>query len=171
MNTNHTRKIDLELRAASGPTAVTFRLQPPGPLTIGRRSVSALQLNDPAVSRDHARLSFRSGTGTHDSRADEWLLDDMESARGTWLNGVRIKANRQYHLRAGDLIVIGPWTFHLVDRSRPSKPGTTLATVEDTALVGTVVSRVEPESKDAMSYEQLQSLQQCSERIHGARTA
>ena len=153
MGTEDIHTAELELRAASGPTAVSFRLQAPGPVTIGRRSASTLQLNDPAVSRDHARLSFRPAPGDGDSFAGEWLLDDLESAHGTWLNGVRIQKSRQYHLRSGDLLVIGPWTLHLVDRSGRSRPGTTLATVQDTAGISTIVSRLKPAGTDAVSHE------------------
>jgi serine phosphatase RsbU (regulator of sigma subunit) len=161
---------DLELRAASGPTAVSFRLRQPSPATIGRRSENALQLNDPAVSRDHAKFCFRPAHGVGDGIEGEWLLEDVGSTHGTWLNGVRLKCNRQYHVRANDLVVIGPWTLLVADRSAVSRPGTSLATVNDAALVGTVVSRFEPSEEERMTHQGLKLLQECSECIHGART-
>ncbi len=163
----------LELRAASGPTAVTFALQPPGPATIGRRSTNALQLDHPSVSREHARLSFRPVRAADSSSEGVWLLDDLGGSRGTWLNAVRLRPNRQYHLRARDLIVIGPWTLQLVDpdpSARRTSPLTTLATVDDSALVETVVTRVEPSAEAALPHERLRLLLRCSERIHAART-
>jgi serine phosphatase RsbU (regulator of sigma subunit) len=148
---------------------VSIRLQPPGPLTIGRRSLHALHLNDPAVSRDHARLSFRPSSGLDESANGEWVLGDTGSTHGTWLNGVRLRAGRQYHLRGGDLIVIGPWTLLAVDPSAPRQPGTTLATVSDTAMVGAVVTPLAPGGGEALPLQALQLLQRCSERIHAAR--
>lgn len=170
MNRDDNRPVDLELRAASGPTAVSFRLHPPSSVTIGRRSSHALQLNDPAVSRDHARLSFRPGRETGGRASGEWLLGDLGSTHGTWLNGVPIRPNRQYHLRPGDLLVIGPWTFLVVDRAVSDRPGTTLATVDEAAMVGTIVARMDTHHDEALSFEGLRLLQGCSEQIHAART-
>jgi serine phosphatase RsbU (regulator of sigma subunit) len=169
MNADTTRHIDLELRAVAGPTAVAFRLVQPGPMTIGRRSANALQLNDPAVSRDHARLSFRPSHQEGEASAGEWLLDDLGSTHGTWLNGVPVRPKRQYHLRAGDLMVIGPWTLLVADRAGSSRPETTLATFADAAMVGTIVSRVERSTDEVMQGQGLRLLQSCAERIHAAR--
>ena len=83
MGLDNTRPVDFELRATSGPSAVSFRLLPPGPVTIGRRSANALQLNGPSVSRDHARLSFRPAFGATAASEGEWLLDDLGSTEGT----------------------------------------------------------------------------------------
>jgi len=170
MNRDDIREVDLELRAASGPTAVSFRLHPPTTVTIGRRSSNALQLNDPAVSRDHARLSFRPSRETGGRKSGEWLLGDLGSTHGTWLNGVPIRPNRQYHLRPSDLIVIGPWTFLVVDRTVSERPGTTLATVHDAAMDGTIVARMDTHDDEAISFEGLRLLRKCSERIHAARS-
>ncbi len=161
---------DLELRAVSGPTAVSFRLQPPGPATIGRRSANALQLNDPAVSRDHARLSFRPARGISSRSLGGWLLDDVGSTHGTWLNGVRLKHDRQFHLRPDDLIVVGPWTLLVVDRQASSRPESALATLSDTGFTGTVVSAVDPACREAIPGGGHQLLLKCSEQIHAARS-
>ncbi|MFQ5590790.1 MAG: SpoIIE family protein phosphatase [Phycisphaerae bacterium] len=163
----------LELKAASGPTAVNYRMLPPHPITIGRRSTNALQLDHPAVSRTHARLSFRSASHADDPTEGVWLLADCGSSRGTWLNGVRLKPNRQYHLRARDLIVIGPWTLQVVDRSgaaHGTTPGTTLLAVDDTAMAETILTRVEATGEAALPSERLHSLLRCAEQVYGART-
>ncbi len=97
-----------ELRATSGPTAVSFPLSQPGPIVIGRMSSTDLQLNDASVSRQHARLTYRPPQEEEDAPLGEWLLGDLRSSRGTWLNGVKLNQNHQYRLRIGDLIVVGP---------------------------------------------------------------
>ena len=170
MRSENARSVDLELRATSGPAAVSFRLQPPGPVTIGRRSANALQLNHPAVSRDHARFLFRPAFANGERVDGEWLVDDLGSTQGTWLNGVRLKANRQYHVRADDLVIVGPWTLLVVDRNARPKIGTTRATLDEAGAFGTVVSRFEPSAEEAMSQRGLKLLLECSERIHRAPT-
>jgi hypothetical protein len=59
-------------------------------LTIGRHPACDVVLNDPSVSRHHARLRFRDGT---------WILQDLDSRNGTWVNDVRVG---RCQLRAGD---------------------------------------------------------------------
>lgn len=160
----------LELRAATGPTAVSLPLQPPGPVTVGRLSSNVLQLIDPTVSRDHAQLTFRPKHSGGDPLDGEWLVCDLGSTHGTWLNGVRLKPSRQYHVRPDDLIVIGPWTLMVVDRSVSSKRGTALATVDDGAVMGTFVARHEPIRQEATPRHVLELLQRCSDQIHAAQT-
>lgn len=139
-------------------------------MTIGRRSSNALQLNDPAVSRDHMRLTLRPPRGIGEQTGGEWLLSDLGSTHGTWLNGVPVRCNRPYHIRAGDLLVVGPWTLQVVDRRGSSAPGTTLATLADPAEERTVVSRLAHSEEEEIPALGLKLLQQCSERIHAART-
>ncbi|HEY2769013.1 MAG TPA: FHA domain-containing protein [Solirubrobacteraceae bacterium] len=50
-------------------------------LTVGRHPACDIALGDPSVSRRHARLRFRDGT---------WMLQDLESRNGTWVNDVRV---------------------------------------------------------------------------------
>ncbi len=65
------------------------------PFTIGRASGTDLVLNDPAVSRIHARL---------DNEAQAVFLTDL-SSNGTYLNGERITDSLE--LRSGDTIDVG----------------------------------------------------------------
>ncbi len=64
--------------------------------TIVGRTSDGLQLNDVTVSRSHARLLPDAG---------EWILEDLGSANGTYLNGVRLGRGQQ--LRQGDQIRVG----------------------------------------------------------------
>src|SRR5689334_8151190 len=54
-----------------------------GPLQIGRRGYARLALDDDEVSRRHAELAY-------DAAADRWLIRDIGSLNGTWVDGVRI---------------------------------------------------------------------------------
>ena len=64
-------------------------------LVIGRDPSSDVPLRDPGVSRHHARLELRD---------DHYVLKDLGSANGTFVNGVRVSESA---LRAGDQIRIG----------------------------------------------------------------
>jgi hypothetical protein len=67
-------------------------------ITIGRREDNLVHLPDRNVSRRHARLVQRDGT---------ILLEDLRSANGTMVNGVRI--SEPVPLGDGDLIRIGDY--------------------------------------------------------------
>ncbi len=164
MSTDSTKTPDLELRATSGPAPVSFHLGATDTVVVGRRSTSTLQLNDPAVSRDHAAFTFRGEPGA----GGTWVFDDRGSTHGTWLNGVRLRAGRQYHIRPGDLIAIGPWTLLVVDRAGGPKAETTLATVDDIDAPKTFVSPHEPDTGHGLSEQALRLLEQCLQRVHAA---
>jgi putative peptide zinc metalloprotease protein len=82
----------LELVLADGT-----RVRLVGELTIGRSRGSALQLDDPSVSRNHARIR----AGEHGSA----LLEDAMSSHGTFLDEARVTA--PVALRDGALIRVG----------------------------------------------------------------
>ena len=65
-------------------------------ITIGRREDNTVHLPERNVSRLHARLLRRSGV---------LVLEDLSSANGTRLNGVRIQS--AVSLRSGDVVGIG----------------------------------------------------------------
>jgi pSer/pThr/pTyr-binding forkhead associated (FHA) protein/Zn-dependent protease len=60
-------------------------------VTIGRAPGSVLQLDDPAVSRRHARISV---AANGDGQA---VLEDVGSSYGTWLDGHRLDGPEQLH--------------------------------------------------------------------------
>ena len=62
---------------------------------IGRQSRTA-QLSDTTISRQHSRIVLQDG---------KWVLEDLGSANGTYLNGVRIKKSSL--LKGGDQIRCG----------------------------------------------------------------
>jgi len=64
-------------------------------LLIGRSSGCQLVLGDDTVSRRHAELFIEDG---------RWLLRDLDSSNGTWLNGRRIV---EAEVRPGDVLHLG----------------------------------------------------------------
>jgi hypothetical protein len=71
-------------------------------LTVGRDENNDLVVADPEVSRHHARLE-RDGSG--------WLVVDLESTNGTWVNGERILKST---IAEGDVLAFGRVQFTIV---------------------------------------------------------
>jgi predicted component of type VI protein secretion system len=91
-----------------------------GPITIGRLpAVCDLVSRDSKVSRRHCRI---------EPAPDGWLLTDLQSSNGTWVNG---SARQQSRLRDGDEVQIGDTVLRFRDsamvRRRPADPTHALA--------------------------------------------
>jgi FHA domain/DUF1707 SHOCT-like domain len=98
------------------PAPCELALPPvPGQYLIGRSDDVDLRLDDISVSRRHALISFVDGG---------WILTDLGSRNGTWINGWRLPGPAP--VGAGDLLDVGSCRFVLVDRR---------ARVEQTAAV------------------------------------
>jgi DNA-binding NtrC family response regulator len=78
----------------SGSSAM-FQLPQSGEVVVGRAPESALRVQDPSVSRQHARFRIARG---------EVVIEDLGSHNGTRVNGERITAPRR--LLSGDVIVL-----------------------------------------------------------------
>ena len=88
----------LQVETAAG----TRTVDPGEPLSVGRHSGSWLQIDDPLVSRDHLRLSSVEGV---------WLVEDLGSRNGTYVDGQRLESLRvetETTVRLGDPEQ-GPW--------------------------------------------------------------
>ncbi len=78
----------------------TFELgRGPGETTIGRAGAS-IELDNPIVSRRHARIEWR---------GDHHAVIEIGSTNGTYVNGYRVQ--RACPLAAGDVLQIGPYRF------------------------------------------------------------
>ena len=73
-------------------------------VTIGRRPVSDIFLDDVTVSRDHAILV---------RRGSEYYLDDCGSLNGTYVNRRRIESHRLTH---GDELQVGKYKLAFLSR-------------------------------------------------------
>lgn len=83
------------LNVLQGPDKGQKFQTPVEPVVIGRTS-GQIQLNDHAISRRHAEIRPLNGT---------WILEDLASSNGTYLNGVRIYEPAP--LEHGDQIKLG----------------------------------------------------------------
>ena len=64
-------------------------------VTLGRSRDCGIVLENPYVARSQATFTCREG---------RWYLRDNGSRNGTALNGTRLEAEREYHIRQGDVI-------------------------------------------------------------------
>ena len=92
------------LRVVSGPAHGREIALGPGELLLGRGLPEVIDLGDPEVSRRHSRIR-RSDDGT-------FLLEDMQSTNGTYLNGWRIPTAQV--LGANDRIQLGETILEVV---------------------------------------------------------
>jgi pSer/pThr/pTyr-binding forkhead associated (FHA) protein len=77
-------------------TEKSYRLQTHRPFTVGRDPGNDIILRDPKVSRHHANIVFERGF---------FVLHDLASANGTYVNGKRIRVAPMTHgakLRMGN---------------------------------------------------------------------
>jgi hypothetical protein len=82
----------LALHGRSGPARI---VEIDSGAVLGRASACTVVLDDPTVSKHHARIAF-------DARA--WI-EDLDSTNGTFVNGRRITGSAP--LRRGDRIALG----------------------------------------------------------------
>jgi len=84
---------------------VRHQLTPPG-LTIGRGNDADLRINDPGISRIHARIVVSPG--------DDGLatyIEDLQSTNGIKVDGVKVE---RAELHEGSVISLGKTTAHIV---------------------------------------------------------
>ncbi|MBK9051325.1 MAG: phage tail protein I [Chloroflexi bacterium] len=83
-----------------GPDGIQHFVIPPGVSTMGRQAGNEIHLNDPLVSRQHARLECSDKGCT---------ITDLGSANGSSLNGEPLTAHAAYPLADGAIIQVGPF--------------------------------------------------------------
>lgn len=111
-----------QLVLKSGPNAgLAYPLE--GDLiSIGRDASNMLVVNDPEVSRRHARI-YRQG--------ERYFIEDLGSTNGTAVNGIRLES--AHALQAGELITLGENT-HLLFEAIELDPDATLAAVRSSLM-------------------------------------
>ncbi len=157
MATSHTTAQSW-LRPITGPTLSPLELKSSqSGVTIGRSDGCDIRLPPLAegVSRKHAMMRFESGN---------WLLMDLSSRWGTFLNGARLPAETEFPVSGDDLIGIGPWTFKLGD----SPTRRALKTQDDTGQ--SIISSPAPQNMRPLAESLLKLLLSGASSIYAAKT-
>ena len=79
-----------------------LRLKPSGTVVIGRESNNQLVVSDPQISRRHFELVGKLG---------EFVLKDLKSSNGTFVNGSRQRMTTPHRLINGDRLLIGRYVI------------------------------------------------------------
>src|SRR5918992_77724 len=101
-------------------------------MTIGRAPGSTLVLDDPTVSRLHARISDGNGGGVA-------LLEDAGSSHGTWVDGARISG--PVELRDGIKVRLGDQEVVVERRRDSAEAGRTIVVRPGASLVVPAMGR------------------------------
>lgn len=146
----------LRLEAIAGPALDPVVLVPGSPAVLGRSSNVDHQLADKTISRRHCRIM---------RRGLNWLLTDLESRHGTFLNGIKLAPEQPAPLNDGDLIRVGPWTLRVIDDADRS---TSLPTTNDLATTSHRVQRVPVRELRSVAQQRLDLLIECAAGINAA---
>lgn len=133
----------------------------PGPDTrtlLGRASGCDVCLLDDSISRRHVVVV------SHD---DQWMVTDLGSRHGTYLNGIRLDPHKPTLTGHGDLLRIGPFMFR-VDSAAVSDRA--LATTEAIVAPGTIVESVSARELDSLAHQRLTLMIEGCGRIYQAVT-
>ncbi len=116
-------------------------------VSIGRASECSIPIRDRFLSRKHAEI-VRAGTN--------WILKDLGSANGTYLNGARVK--RDTRLNSGDRIRLGDTEIVFLEREQTTDR---FLAVADTAAQPTItipVQEIDVEANEPIDVPRLQTL-------------
>ena len=94
----HERSQRLCLRVLANGVVATHELLPGGRVIIGRTHESAIAIDSPQVSRQHAALELGGG---------QIWVEDLGSAHGTRARGAVVETGRRVAVAAGDVIELG----------------------------------------------------------------
>lgn len=135
-------------------------LEGSGPWRIGRGRTCEVQVEDAAVSREHAEFTRRGST---------WFVSDLGSRHGTYVNSVRLDPEIPVTLSSGDTLRVGPCSFIV---GRAGDPPSTIksAPIRDAAFApGTLIRRVTDADIDSAASRRLQLLIDGAESIYAAQ--
>jgi serine phosphatase RsbU (regulator of sigma subunit) len=93
---------------------------------VGRQADSGICLTAKAVSRQHAQILARDGG---------YLLEDLDSSNGTYLNGKRLLPHVPVPFSERDTLQIGPYLFALRPSPTPASTETNLVIREQVSAV------------------------------------
>lgn len=123
---------------------------------VGRGSDADFKIPDPHISRRHARVAFVNG---------EWILSDLSSRHGTFVNGRQLGAGESISLRDSDVISFGEWRCTL----RSGGVSTIANTVMDAPR--SRIERVDASRLGGLAQDRLEALLDATRRLSSAESS
>ena len=111
----------IRLEPVGGPPADRIIASSDRVTVIGRQSGCDAVLPDQSVSRRHASIAYMGGS---------WILTDMGSKHGSYLNGVHVPPGESAPLNDADVIRLGPFSFRIGGPNTAARMLTTQADAE-----------------------------------------
>lgn len=150
--------LPLTLEPIGGPPLGPVAVPGDRPTLLGRVAEADVRLPDEtaSVSRRHALITPRGGM---------WLIADLDSKHGTYLNGTRLTPHSPAALRDGDTLAIGPWVFRVL--SGTARASTVLSTIAE-GPSSAQIQRHAPAALPRRAQEQLDRLIDCVAKVTAA---
>ena len=116
-----------------------------GQTTIGRGADNTISIPDPAISHNHAKVSFQEGY---------WTVADLQSANGIMVDGTRVE---RLALKSGDTFQLGEILFRFIEEEIAESENQFVDTIEILSSVeglGILGEKEEPE----LSFERIREV-------------
>jgi serine phosphatase RsbU (regulator of sigma subunit)/pSer/pThr/pTyr-binding forkhead associated (FHA) protein len=153
------RQRGVRLKPIGGPEPPEIEVSPDKEIVVGRSQRCDVSLPSDTVSRSHAQLLFRGG---------RWRLSDLGSRHGTFINGQPLPPHDPMVLAEGDLVRIGPYTYHVVLGGGSTEHSTITRMTDDPSRGMTRVEPVPEHEVERLARQRLDLLIDCAAEIHGA---
>ncbi|MCH8315736.1 MAG: SpoIIE family protein phosphatase [Planctomycetes bacterium] len=151
----------LRLEPVAGTDAPSLSVRDQAEILVGRAQECDLCLADAVVSRRHASVA---------RRKHEWVLTDLGSRHGTYLNGVLLRPGTPTLIASGDFVRFGPYTFRVNGGGGSGNDSRTLAAVDEHVAPGTIVERISNRELEALAQRRLELLIEGASILHQTST-
>ena len=151
----------LRLEPVAGTDAPSLSVRDQAEILVGRAQECDLCLADAVVSRRHASVA---------RRKHEWVLTDLGSRHGTYLNGVLLRPGTPTLIASGDFVRFGPYTFRVNGGGGSGSDSRTLAAVDEHVAPGTIVERISNRELESLAQRRLELLIEGASILHQTST-
>lgn len=152
------RSRSFSLEPIAGPAIDPIVPEPDSQTLLGRATECDVCLLDENISRRHVVVFSRDG---------QWMVTDLGSRHGTFLNGIRLDPHKPTSIDHDDLLRLGPFMFRVDSAAMTERA---LATTVTTVAPGTIVESVSVRELDSLAHQRLTLMIEGCATIYQAAT-